>query len=612
MAKSSPRRELTSQHPHRRHQGIGTKPPKVENVWSTLARIWTYIRTEKKLFLFVLIIVVISSVLSLLGPYLLGVAVDKIIADPITETLLQMVGLLLAVYFLHSVTSWLQNYWMIGISQNTVFSMRNHLFSHIQRLPLLFFQKRQHGELMSRLTNDMDNVSRTLNSAVIQFTTSILTIMGTIAIMIWLSPLLTLLTMTTVPVMYFGMKWITKRTGRYFKDQQKHLGEMNGYVEEIFSGHQIIKMYSQEKRVIDDFSKKNESLRNASYWAQTYSGFIPKLMNMLNNASFAIIVGAGGILALNGLISIGVIVTFTTYSRQFTRPLNDLANQYNMILSAVAGAERVFQIIDEAEENENDKDTEDIEQIKGDIVFDSVYFSYEDDQPILKNINFHAAKGETIALVGPTGAGKTTIISLLSRFYENDEGHIYIDGKDIKTITRESLRRQMGVVLQDSMLFHTTIRENIRYGRLDATDEEVEKVARAAHADDFIKRLPDGYDTILDSDGKGISHGQRQLLSIARAMLADPALLILDEATSSIDTVTEMKISAALQTLMQGCTSFVIAHRLNTIRNADQILVVSEGDIIEQGNHRELLKKKGFYADLVYTQTSEQYILKKC
>ncbi|WP_261131294.1 ABC transporter ATP-binding protein [Bacillus sp. Marseille-Q3570] len=606
MSKSNEHRERISQHPPRRHQGIGTKPPKVENLWSTLARVWTYIRTEKKRFMFVLFIVVISSLLSLLGPYLLGVAVDRIIADPVTETLLQMVILLLVVYILHSVTSWLQNYWMISISQNTVYSMRNHLFSHIQRLPLLFFHKRQHGELMSRLTNDMDNVSRTLNSAVIQFTTSVLTITGTIAMMIWLSPFLTLLTLTIVPVMYFGMKWITKRTGRYFKKQQKHLGDMNGYVEEIFTGHQIVKMYSQENRVIKEFSEKNESLREASYWAQTYSGFIPKLMNMLNNASFAIIVGAGGILALNGFISIGVIVTFTTYSRQFTRPLNDLANQYNMILSAVAGAERVFQIIDEAEEKENDKDASDIQRIQGEIDFDSVYFSYEEDQPILQDINFHAAKGQTIALVGPTGAGKTTIISLLSRFYENDEGHILVDGKDIKSITRESLRSQMGVVLQDSILFHTTVRENIRYGRLDATDDEVEKVAKAAHVHEFIKRMPEGYDTILDSDGKGISHGQKQLLSIARAMLADPALLILDEATSSIDTVTEMKITDALRTLMEGRTSFVIAHRLNTIRNADQILVLHEGRIVEKGNHHELIRKNGIYAALVHTQVSEQ------
>ncbi len=591
--------------PRAHHHGIGTRPPKVENIQATVKRVWTYMRREKRLFWLVLVIVLISSLLSLLGPYLLGVAVDRVIEDPETSTLLQMVVLLGTVYLFHSLTLWLQNYWMIGISQNTVFTMRNHLFSHLQRLPILFFQERQFGELMSRLTNDMENVSRTLNTAIIQFTTSVITILGTIGMMLWLSPLLTVLTLTIVPVMYAGMKWITRRTGRFFKEQQKELGEMNGYVEEMFSGQTIIKMFSQEQKVIDTFQKKNEALRHASYWAQTYTGFIPKLMNMLNNVSFAIIVGGGGILAVNGAVSIGVIVTFTTYSRQFTRPLNDLANQFNMILSAVAGADRVFQIIDEAIETKDEGNAESIRELQGNIEFRSVYFSYEDEQPTLKNITFDAAPGETVALVGPTGAGKTTIISLLSRFYETNEGEILIDGENIKTITRDSLRKQMGVVLQDSTLFHTTIRENLRYGRLDASDEEVEQAAKAANAHSFISRLPDGYDTVLDADGKGISHGQRQLLSIARALLADPSLLILDEATSSIDTVTEIKINEALSKLMKGRTSFVIAHRLHTIRSADLILVLKDGEIIEKGNHEELLNNDGFYADMIKTQQND-------
>lgn len=575
---------------------------KAKDMKGTMQRIWQYMSREKGLFILVMVMIVISSALALIGPYLVGVAVDGVISGWGGEQLFPMLAWLALIFVFQSGAIFFQNYWMIGIAQNVVFFMRNHLFSHLQRLPVAFFQKRQHGELMSRLTNDMENVSRTLNAAVIQVITSTLTLIGTIIVMLLLSPLLTFLTLLIVPVLFTGMKWITNRTGAYFKEQQRELGDMNGYIEETISGQKIIKMYSQESRVIEEFEVKNEALRVSSYWAQTYSGFIPKLMNMLNNVSFTIIVGVGGILAVKGVVSIGVIVTFTTYSRQFTRPLNDLANQFNMILSAIAGAERVFQIMDEEKEAVDETEAVDISSLDGEIVFEHVSFSYEEDVATLKNVSFRAAPGQTVALVGPTGAGKTTVISLLSRFYDADEGTIYVDGEDIKNITRRSLRKQTAFVLQDSVLFRTTVRENIRYGNLVATDEDVVEAAKKANAHEFIIKLPDGYDTVLSSEGSDLSHGQRQLLSIARAMLADPSLLILDEATSSIDTITEMKITDALTKLMEGRTSFVIAHRLNTIQNADLIIVLKDGQVIEQGTDRTLLEKNGFYADLVRSQ----------
>ncbi|SDM47675.1 ABC transporter ATP-binding protein [Sediminibacillus halophilus] len=588
--------------PSRHHHGAPRQKPEIKNMRQTLQRIWQYMYAKKLLFFLTLFMVVASSTLSLLGPYLLGVTVDHMIADFQTSELTFMLILLGVIFITQSVAVWLQNYWMITIAQETVQTMRNELFYHIQLLPLPFFQRRQSGEVMSRLTNDMENVSRTLNSSVIQLATSVLTLAGTVSIMLWLSPLLTLLTLTIVPLMFWGMKWITNRTGRYFKAQQKDLGDVNGYVEETLSGHHIIKAFSQEERVTAAFHEKNERLRDSGYWAQTYSGFIPKLMNSLNNLSFTIIVGFGAILAVNGLISIGIIVTFTTYARQFTRPLNDLANQYNVVLSAVAGAERVFEIMDE-EPEKDDPQAIRVERLHGEVEFQSVDFAYQEGGRTLSNIDFRVDSGQTVALVGPTGAGKTTLVSLLAQFYQPERGRILLDGQDASKIRRSSLRSNMGIVLQDSYLFETTVRENIRYGKLAATDEEVVQAAKAANADDFIQKLPNGYDTILHADGSGISHGQRQLLSIARVMVADPALLILDEATSSIDTITEMKINDAFRQLMKGKTSFVIAHRLNTVKSADMIVVIQSGKITEKGTHQELLKQNGYYASLVQSSS---------
>ncbi|MEK3886787.1 ABC transporter ATP-binding protein [Bacillus sp. FSL K6-3431] len=575
-------------------------PLKAKNWKNTLLRMWKYLDVHRGQLILVLTMVLISSGLGLLGPYLIGRTVDEYIAKNQGNTLVIILLTIAAVYLCFSLFSFLQNYWMINISQKTVFTMRTQLFHQLHRLPIKFFDKRQHGELMSRLTNDIDNVSQTLNSSIIQLFSSVLTLVGTITVMFILSPILTLISLAVVPFMYFGMKWITNRTGRLFKEQQKYLGEMNGFIQETISGQTIVKTFSQEEKMIAEFMEKNERLKNAGYWAQTYSGFIPKLMNMLNNLNFAIIAGVGGIFAVKGHITIGVIIVFTEYSRQFTRPLNDLANQFNTLLSAVAGAERVFDILDEDKELDN-KESIDLANIKGRVVFEHVSFSYGDDQQTINDISFQAQQGETIALVGPTGAGKTTIINLLARFYDPESGMITVDGHDVENIKRDSLRSKMGFVLQDSYLFQGSIKENIRYGKLDATDEEIKHAADMANAHSFIMKMPNQYDTELKQDGSGISQGQKQLLSIARAMLSNPSILILDEATSNIDTITEMRIQEAMQRLMRGRTSFVIAHRLNTIQQADQILVLDNGIIIEKGTHESLLRNKGFYYGLFHS-----------
>jgi len=580
----------------------------VKNRMNTIKRIWKYLSVYRTTLIFVILMVVASSVFGLLGPYLIGYTIDEYFVPGKYNELTTILLWLGVIFLVYSVSIFLQNYWMIGIAQKTVFQMRLELFQHLHKLPVRYFDTKKQGELMSRVINDIENVSSTLNSSVIQIFSSILTLTGTVTIMLLLSPYMTLITLTIVPMMFFGMKWITNRTSVLFKLQQKNLGELNGFIEETISGQKIIKTFSQEERVVQEFLEKNEQLRQSGYWAQTYSGFIPKLMNVLNNFSFAIIAFIGGIFALYDLVTIGEIVIFTEYARQFTRPLNDLANQFNTLLSAIAGAERVFDVLDSEVETIDEQKATKIEKVKGNVEFKNVYFSYEKDNETLTDINFTVKAGQTVALVGPTGAGKTTIIQLLSRFYETDSGGIYIDGREIKSIQRESLRSHMGFVLQDSFLFETTIMENIRFGRLNATDEEVVEAAKKANAHSFIMRLPNKYETVLSQDGAGISQGQRQLLTIARAILRNPSILILDEATSSIDTITEIKIQDALRKLMYGRTSFVIAHRLNTIQNADLILVLNNGKIIEKGTHESLLEEKGFYFQLYQNLEKEQSV----
>lgn len=583
----------------------GRKRAKAKDTKGTLRRIWSYVAEKKGLLTLVIIMVVISAIFGLLGPFVIGKSIDHFIVGQTTDGLAGVLFMLFVIYLVQSLSLWFQNYWMINISQSTVFKMRSELFTHLHELPIPFFDKQRLGDLMSRVTNDIENVSSTLNTSVIQVLSSVITFVGTIAVMLYMSPLLTLITLLIIPIMLLSIKWITNRTGLLFKQQQKNLGELNGFIEESISGAKVIKAYSREDRVMEQFLEKNAALQSSGFWAQTISGFIPKVMNSLNNLSFTIIAAVGGLFALKGWISIGAIVVFAEYSRQFTRPLNDLANQFNTMLSAIAGAERVFDVLDEKEEREDEEHAL-YQPIKtGEIEFRDVSFGYQEGSLILKQLSFSVPKGQSIAFVGPTGAGKTTVTSLIARFYEPNNGKILIDGTDIKKLTRSSLRKNMGFVLQDSFLFQGTIRENIRYGRLDASDQEVEAAAKAANAHGFIERLPKGYDTVLIQNGAGISQGQKQLISIARAVLADPVLLILDEATSNIDTVTEVKIQEALGRLMAGRTSVIIAHRLNTIQKADQILVLKDGEMAEKGTHAELLSQNGFYQELYESQFRE-------
>ncbi|QDQ00338.1 ABC transporter ATP-binding protein [Lysinibacillus fusiformis] len=573
--------------------------PRATDWKSTLGRLWKIVDEQRVLLIIVFLLVMASSILALLGPYLIGKMIDMYVMHGELEGLGSRIFLLIGIYALLAVSLFLQNYWMIGIAQQTIYRLRTSVFAHFQSLPISFFDRRQHGELMSRVTNDIEAVSSTLNSSFIQVVSSVLTLGGTLVIMLSLSPLLTVLTMTIIPIMFLAMRWITRRTAPLFKEQQAAIGALNGMIEETISGQRIVKAFSQEERVKAEFRDKSLRLKRTGFWAQTYSGYIPKVMNFLNNMSFTIVAGIGGILALYGHVTIGVIVIFTEYARQFTRPLNDLANQFNTVLSAIAGAERVFSLLDEQQEFELPASQRHV--LKGNVAFQHVYFKYEQSEQAytLKNVSFQVEPGQTVALVGATGAGKTTILQLIARFYEVTKGEVLFDGINVQRIEREALRSQMAFVLQDPFLFEATVRENIRYGRLDASDEEIEEAAQRANAHDFIMKLKDGYDTLLAADGSEISQGQKQLLSIARALIADPKILLLDEATSSIDTVTELAIQEALDTLMQGRTSFVIAHRLNTVYNADIVLVMQKGELVEAGPQQKLIASGGIYAQML-------------
>ena len=572
----------------------------------TIFRLCKYLTKYWPLITISIICNLITTVGTVFATSLIGVAIDQYISVFDFDGLYKICIILLVFYGTSSLATWLQSYLMLKVGQETVATLRQEISEKFQKLPLSYFDKTTHGELMSRVTNDVDNVSMCLNNSISQIFQSVLTIIGTFFMMVYLSIPLTIATVATVPLIMVSTKWVTKHSRKYFKDNQARLGDLNGHIEEIVSGQKVVKVFCREEEEIKKFEVLNHKLLDVSVRAEIFSGSIGPVMTALNNMTYAVVVAVGGILMVTGgAMTLGTISNFIIYSKQFARPLTELANQVNMIMSAMAGAERVFEVLDEAEEEPDAPDAYEMGEIEGDVVLTDVNFSYEKGHPILKNVNLYARPGQTIAFVGPTGAGKTTIINLLTRFYDIDSGTITIDGHDIYKTTRNSLRSALSIVLQDTYLFTDSIKENIRYGRLDATDEEIKEAAKLANAHEFIRRLPDGYDTMLTDGGGNLSQGQRQMISIARAILANPSVLILDEATSSVDTRTEVKIQEAMNNLMKGRTNFVIAHRLSTIKDADLIAVVNHGEIIERGNHQQLMEKKGFYYNL-YTNQFDQ------
>lgn len=582
-------------HPGGRFTGPVVKP---KNQKETLLRIWSYLRIQKVELISVVIFVIISTLLSLVGPFLIGKTIDDYIVKLDVPGAIRMALILAGVYIASSLLTWLQTFVMIRVSQKTIRRLRQQLFEQYQSLPLAFYDKRQQGDLMSRMTNDIENLNAALSQSVIQIVSSFLTIVGTAFALFYLDWRLALVTLIIIPLIVYATKQIIKRSSVNYKERQRDLGNLNGYMEETISNADIITLFGQEKSTLAEFKEANERLRSSAMRADIISGFMGPINNFMNNLGLSLVIGAGAIMAVTSGLTIGVIASFVTYTRQFFRPINQLSNLLNTFQSAIAGSERVFEVLDEAKEVADIENAKAKEQFSGDVKFENVQFAYETGKTVLHGIDFEAKAGETIAIVGPTGSGKTTIIQLLTRFYDATGGRILLDGEPIEHYKMTNVRDYVGVVLQDTYLFSGTVRENIRFGKLQATDDEVEQAAKIAYAHNFIKYLPEQYDTVLTSGGLNLSQGQRQLIAIARAILEDPDILILDEATSSVDTMTEVHIQKGLNNLMEGRTSFVIAHRLKTIENADQILVIKDGRILEQGNHDSLMNEQGFYATL--------------
>jgi ATP-binding cassette, subfamily B, multidrug efflux pump len=593
---------------------FGMPVEKPKNAQKTFSRLLGYFRPMRTQLLAALVAAIISTLFNVVGPKILGLATTELFEGVVARSqgtgsvdfaaIGRILLILAGLYVFSSAFMYLMQFLMTEVAQKSVYAMRKEVEAKFDRLPLSFYDSRTHGEILSRAVNDMDSIASTLQQNLTQLITSVVTAVGVIVMMLTISPLLTLVVGLTLPISLFGTATIAKRSQTYFRRQQMSLGQLNGHVEEMFTGHKIVKAFGGEPQAIAEFKQLNDSFYQAGWRAQFAIGMIMPLMNFVGNVGYVAVAVIGGILVMGRAIAIGDVQAFIQYSRQFAQPIMQLSGIANTIQLTLASAERVFELLDEPEESRDAAAARVLPEPRGAVQFDHVRFSYKPDVPLIEDLSLEVQPGQTIAIVGPTGAGKTTLVNLLLRFYDVQGGAIRVDGVAIRDLERGELRRLFGMVLQDTWLFSGTIRENIAYGRLGASQEEIVQAAKAAQADHFIRTLPDSYDTVLTEDATTLSQGQKQLLTIARAFLADPAILILDEATSSVDTRTEVLIQQAMAELMEGRTSFVIAHRLSTIRNADLILVMSHGRIVEQGSHEELLGRRGVYAELYESQFS--------
>lgn len=593
--------------------GRGMRPgEKAKDFKGTMKKLWAYISEYRIGLFFVMVFAICSTIFSIAGPKILGKATTEIFNGLVGkisggsgidfEKLGRILIGLLCLYLASAVFSFIQGYIMTGISQKITYRMRKDISEKIHRMPMNYFDKVTHGEVLSRVTNDVDTLSQSLNQSATQLITSTTTLIGVLIMMLSISPLMTVVALLILPISLALISVIVKRSQKFFRDQQNYLGHVNGQVEEVYGGHNIVKAFNKEEDVIRTFNETNDILYQSAWKSQFLSGMMMPIMQFVGNLGYVGVSILGGYLAIKGSIEVGDIQSFIQYVRNFTQPIQQIAQVANMLQSTAAASERVFEFLEEEEEVQMVEHPVSIEGLKGNVSFDHVKFGYNPDHIIIKDFSVDVKQGQKIAIVGPTGAGKTTMIKLLMRFYDVNEGAILVDGHDIKDFNRGELREMFGMVLQDTWLFNGTIEDNIKYGKLNATHEEVVEAAKAAYVDQFVQTLPNGYNMVLNEEASNVSQGQKQLLTIARAILADPKILILDEATSSVDTRTEIRIQKAMDNLMEGRTSFIIAHRLSTIRDADLILVMKDGDIVEQGKHQELLNQNGFYAELYNSQ----------